>query len=148
MAARLNPVARDEIVDLRLVAAADLDPVLEEEVAVWHDDLEWDFAKSAQLARRFVGVHALSGRVLVVDGRVAGCHGGRLLLYSVPSGVTELLVRGIEAGHQQRLLMLPPGLARFSMARFAHAGRAAPKRQGRWGRKSPARVFPQPPPGG
>lgn len=72
MAARLNPVARDEIVDLRLVAAADLDPVLEEEVAVWHDDLEWDFAKSAQLARRFVGVHALSGRVLVVDGRVAG----------------------------------------------------------------------------
>ncbi|MGA3258802.1 MAG: GNAT family N-acetyltransferase [Bryobacteraceae bacterium] len=72
MAARLNPVARDEIVDLRLVAAADLDPVLEEEVAVWHDDLEWDFAKSAQLARRFVGVHALSGRVLVVDRRVAG----------------------------------------------------------------------------
>jgi len=72
MAARLNPVAPDEIVDLRLVAAAELDPVFEEEVAVWRDELEWDFAKSAQLARRFVGAHALSGRVLVVDGRVAG----------------------------------------------------------------------------
>jgi len=72
MAARLNPVAPDEIVDLRLVAAADLDPVLEEEVAAWRGELEWDFAKSAQLARRFVGVHALSGRVLAVDGRAAG----------------------------------------------------------------------------
>ncbi|HEY9139737.1 MAG TPA: GNAT family N-acetyltransferase [Bryobacteraceae bacterium] len=72
MAARLNPEARDEIVDLRLVAAAELDPVLEEEAAAWRDELEWDFTKSAQLARRFVGVHALSGRVLVVDGRVAG----------------------------------------------------------------------------
>jgi len=72
MAARLNPVTPDEIVDLRLVAAADLDPVLDEEVAAWHDELEWDFAKSAQLARRFVGVHALSGRVLVVDGRIVG----------------------------------------------------------------------------
>jgi ribosomal protein S18 acetylase RimI-like enzyme len=72
MAARLSPVAPDEIVDLRLVAAADLDPLFEEEVAAWRDELEWDFANSAQLARRFVGVHALSGRVLVVDGRVAG----------------------------------------------------------------------------
>ncbi|MGB7758570.1 MAG: GNAT family N-acetyltransferase [Bryobacteraceae bacterium] len=72
MAARLSPVAPDEIVDLRLVAAADLDPLLDEEVAAWHDELEWDFAKSAQLARRFVGAHALSGRVLAVDGRVAG----------------------------------------------------------------------------
>jgi hypothetical protein len=48
MAARLNPVAPDEIVDLRLVTAAELDPVFEEEVAVWRDELEWDFAKSAQ----------------------------------------------------------------------------------------------------
>jgi len=72
MAARLSPVAPDEIVDLRLVAAADLDTLLEEEVAAWRDELEWDFAKSAQLARRFVGVHALSGRVLAVNGRVAG----------------------------------------------------------------------------
>jgi ribosomal protein S18 acetylase RimI-like enzyme len=72
MAARLNPVAPDEIVDLRLVAAADLDPLFEEEIAAWRDELEWDFANSAHLARRFVGVHALSGRVLVVDGHVAG----------------------------------------------------------------------------
>ena len=72
MAARLSPVTPDEIVDLRLVAAADLDPLFEEEVTAWRDDFEWDFAKSAQLARRFVGAHALSGRVLVVEGRTAG----------------------------------------------------------------------------
>jgi len=75
MAARLNPVAArppEEIVDLRLVAATDLDLLLEEEVAAWRDELEWDFAKSAGLVRRFVGVHALSGRVLVVEGQVAG----------------------------------------------------------------------------
>lgn len=40
MAARLNPEARDEIVDLRLVAAAELDPVLEEEAAAWRDELD------------------------------------------------------------------------------------------------------------
>jgi ribosomal protein S18 acetylase RimI-like enzyme len=72
MAARLNPATPDEIVDLRLVAAADLDPLLDEEVAAWREEFEWDFAKSAQLARRFIAVHALSGRVLVVDGRIAG----------------------------------------------------------------------------
>jgi len=58
---------------------------------------------------------------------------GRLLLYSVPSGVTELLVRGIEAGHQQRLLMLPPGLA-DSPWRDSHMRPRGAKRQGRWGR--------------
>ncbi|MGO9229551.1 MAG: GNAT family N-acetyltransferase [Bryobacteraceae bacterium] len=72
MAARLNPATPDEIVDLRLVAVADLDPLFEEEVAAWREEFEWDFAKSAQLARRFIAVHALSGRVLVVDGRIAG----------------------------------------------------------------------------
>ena len=75
MAARLNPVAassREEIVDLRVVAVADLDPLLEEELAAWRDEHEWDFSKSASLARRFVGAHALSGRVLAVDGRAVG----------------------------------------------------------------------------
>jgi len=72
MAARLNPATPDEIVDLRLVAVADLDPLFEEEVAAWREEFEWDFAKSAQLARRFIALHALSGRVLVVDGRIAG----------------------------------------------------------------------------
>ena len=54
------------IVDARRFLVGDRPP----RVAAWHDELEWDFAKSAQLARRFVGVHALSGRVLVVDGRL------------------------------------------------------------------------------
>lgn len=75
MAARLNPVtasSREEIVDLRVIAAADLDPLLDEEVAAWRDELEWDFTKSATLARRFVAAHALSGRVLAIDGKVAG----------------------------------------------------------------------------
>src|ERR1017187_4838954 len=75
MAARLNPVAArppEEIVDLRLVAATDLEVLLEEEVAAWRGELEWDFVKSANLVRRFIGVHALSGRILAVHGQVAG----------------------------------------------------------------------------
>jgi len=75
MAARISPVpARppEEVMDLRLASAADLDPLLDEEIAAWRDELEWDFAKSAHLVRRFVGVHALSGRVLLVGGRAVG----------------------------------------------------------------------------
>lgn len=72
MAIRLRPATPDEIVDLRRVAVADLDPLFDEEVAAWREEFEWDFAKSAQLARRFIGAHALSGRVLLAGGRAAG----------------------------------------------------------------------------
>ncbi len=74
MAARLNPAPNGspEVVDLRRLTAPDLDPLLEEEVASWRGELDWDFRKSAELVRRFVDLRALNGAAWVEDGEVAG----------------------------------------------------------------------------
>jgi ribosomal protein S18 acetylase RimI-like enzyme len=74
MAAR-NPIPRQpasQIEDLRRFAAGDLGPLLEEEIAAWRDELEWDFTKSADLVRRFVDLRALNGAVFTEGGTVAG----------------------------------------------------------------------------
>jgi ribosomal protein S18 acetylase RimI-like enzyme len=74
MAARLYPAFRSsaETVDLRRLQARDLAPLLEEETAVWRDELEWDFGKSADLVRRFVDMRALNGAAWLEDGEAAG----------------------------------------------------------------------------
>jgi ribosomal protein S18 acetylase RimI-like enzyme len=75
MAARLEPAPRahgPRLVDLRHLHSEDLDPLLDEEVAVWGDLLDWDFGKSADLVRRFVDMRALNGFALVDDGEAAG----------------------------------------------------------------------------
>ena len=74
MAARLqaDPERHREIVDLRRLSARDLESLLEEECHAWRNELEWDFEKSADLVRRFVGMSALSGSALLEDGQVAG----------------------------------------------------------------------------
>lgn len=61
-----------EITDLRCVAAADLAPVLESEVAEWRQALRWDFRPSADLVLRFVASQALNGYALRVAGDLAG----------------------------------------------------------------------------
>ncbi|HLI85406.1 MAG TPA: GNAT family N-acetyltransferase [Bryobacteraceae bacterium] len=73
MAARLeaSPPAR-EILDLRQLSARDLEPLLEEETAVWREELDWDFEKSADLVRRFVDLRALNGCALIERGVVTG----------------------------------------------------------------------------
>jgi len=58
--------------DLRRISARDLHPVLEEEVAAWKQELSWDFEASAELVRRFVDLHALTGCALVSGGKVIG----------------------------------------------------------------------------
>jgi ribosomal protein S18 acetylase RimI-like enzyme len=74
MAARLNPAPSglSEIVDLRTLSSHDLDPLLEEEIDSWSEQLEWDFAKSAELVRRYVDLHVLGGVALVEAGAVTG----------------------------------------------------------------------------
>jgi len=74
MAARLEPapLRPPEIVDLRRLAARDLEALLEEEVDAWRAELEWDFEKSAELVRRFVDLRALNGYALIEDGEVVG----------------------------------------------------------------------------
>jgi len=74
MAARLHPalLRPAEIVDLRHLSARDLEPLLQEESAAWHNELDWDFEKSADLVRRFVDLRALNGCALLEDGGVTG----------------------------------------------------------------------------
>jgi ribosomal protein S18 acetylase RimI-like enzyme len=74
MAARLNPAPwrSPQVVDLRRLSAASLEPLLQEEIVSWRNELEWDFEKSADLVRRFVDLRALNGSALMEDGHVTG----------------------------------------------------------------------------
>ena len=66
------------VVELRKVAAEDLNSILEEETGDWRAGLNWDFRPSADLVRRFVHMQALGGFALM-----ANCAGGsRLVGYS------------------------------------------------------------------
>lgn len=60
------------MVDLRRLSAQDLEPLLQEEIAAWREELEWDFEKSADLVRRFVDMRALAGYALEEGGRYSG----------------------------------------------------------------------------
>jgi ribosomal protein S18 acetylase RimI-like enzyme len=55
------------IVELRSVEADRLAPLLDEEIATWRSDLDWDFRLSADLVRRFVHMQALSGFALITN---------------------------------------------------------------------------------
>ncbi len=60
------------LVDLRDVHAGYLEPLLEEEIAEWRDSLDWDFAPSAELVRRFISMRALTGYALAGRTHAAG----------------------------------------------------------------------------
>ena len=60
------------LLDLWQIRGQDLDPMLEEEVRTWRQELDWDFQPSADLVRRFVDVHALNGYALLVGDEVVG----------------------------------------------------------------------------
>lgn len=71
MAAEPRAQAPD-LVDLWQVRSQDLDDLLEEEIHAWRKELDWDFASSADLVRRFVDVRALNGYALMIGGVAAG----------------------------------------------------------------------------
>jgi ribosomal protein S18 acetylase RimI-like enzyme len=75
MAALLESAPRahsPSLVDLRYLRSEDLLPLLDEEVAVWRDGLDWDFGKSAELVVRFVDMRALNGFALVENREAVG----------------------------------------------------------------------------
>jgi ribosomal protein S18 acetylase RimI-like enzyme len=73
MAALLDPVARGpELVELRRLGVHELDPLLLEETVEWEQALDWDFAKSADLVRKFADMRALGGYALLDRGEVIG----------------------------------------------------------------------------
>jgi ribosomal protein S18 acetylase RimI-like enzyme len=61
-----------ELVELGRIRPADLERLLEEEIAEWRSLLNWDFRPSADLVRRFVGLGTLSGFALIQSGRLVG----------------------------------------------------------------------------
>ncbi len=79
--------------------------MLNEETADWQTRLGWDFRPSADLVRRYVGMHSLAGFALVEDGSVAG------YTYLVSEGrkglIGDLYVRRgwRSAGNELRLLL-------------------------------------------
>src|SRR5580698_5672809 len=74
MAARLHltELRSPDMVDLRSLTARDLEPLLDEEIAAWRDELEWQFDQSASLVRRFVDLRALSGNAILDQGKPTG----------------------------------------------------------------------------
>lgn len=64
MAALVDPVL-PQIVDLRSIDVESIAPLLSEQILTWKNELDWDFTPSANLVRRFVQMHVLTGYVLV-----------------------------------------------------------------------------------
>jgi len=73
MAAMVNPAPRAlEVVDLRRIGARELNTLLTEETEEWARELDWDFARSADLVRSFADMRALGGAALMDRGEVIG----------------------------------------------------------------------------
>src|SRR5262249_43693620 len=75
MAAVIEPASSlpsAELIELRDLRSPDLKDLLEEEIEVWRDALEWDFHASAELVDRFVDQRALNGFALIEHGKVFG----------------------------------------------------------------------------
>jgi ribosomal protein S18 acetylase RimI-like enzyme len=75
MAAAIEPASKlpsAELVELRDLRSTDLEELLNEEIDLWRESLEWDFHASAELVERFVDQGALNGYALLEHGRVFG----------------------------------------------------------------------------
>jgi ribosomal protein S18 acetylase RimI-like enzyme len=65
MAAALADPVLPQTLDLRSVDVEALAPLLAEQISSWQSELNWDFTPSANLVRRFVHMHVLTGFALV-----------------------------------------------------------------------------------
>lgn len=61
-----------EILDLRHFSAADLRPLLEEEIATWARLLSWDYAGSAEMILRYMDAKILPGYAAIERGSIFG----------------------------------------------------------------------------
>jgi ribosomal protein S18 acetylase RimI-like enzyme len=73
-----------EILDLRHFASADLRSLIEEEVAVWRDNLHWDYRSSADMILRYADSRILPGFTAIERGRL---HGYCFFVYEGTKGV-------------------------------------------------------------
>ena len=105
MAALVDPMAAGpELVDLRELSGRELDPLLLEETVEWQHQLDWDFARSADLVHQFADMRALMGFALLDRGEVAGY--GYSVLEEQKGLIGDLYVRPLwrHANNEIRLL--------------------------------------------
>lgn len=144
MAAVIEPASKlpsTELVELRDLESSDLRELLDEEIGVWRDALEWDFHASADLVERFVDQRALSGYALAERGEILGYayfvqdeHKGLIGDLYVRRGrrtpeherrlmaaaVEELMRAPYLSRIETQLMMLGPGHESLPAARFLH----------------------------
>jgi ribosomal protein S18 acetylase RimI-like enzyme len=61
-----------QIADLRQTQSRSLEPLFQEEVRRWREDLHWDYRPSIDLIRKFIDSRALGGFVAIESGQPAG----------------------------------------------------------------------------
>jgi ribosomal protein S18 acetylase RimI-like enzyme len=61
-----------EIVDLRQYPSRSLEPLFQQEIQRWRDELHWDYRPSVELIRKFIDSRALGGFVVTEGGKPAG----------------------------------------------------------------------------
>jgi ribosomal protein S18 acetylase RimI-like enzyme len=104
MAALVDPMAAGpEIVELRHLSGRELDPLLLEETVEWQQEIDWDFARSADLVHQFADMRALMGYALLDGGEVVGY--GYSVLEDQKGLIGDVYVRPLwrGAGHEVRL---------------------------------------------
>src|SRR5580658_10374712 len=68
----MTPALQFEILDLRHFSANSLRPVLDSEVKLWNERLQWDYRASADLLLQYLDSRILPGYVAIEDGRISG----------------------------------------------------------------------------
>jgi ribosomal protein S18 acetylase RimI-like enzyme len=61
-----------QIVDLRQLHSRSLEPLFQEEVQRWREELCWDYRPSIELIRKFIDSRALGGYAAIQNGKPAG----------------------------------------------------------------------------
>ncbi|MBV9767840.1 MAG: GNAT family N-acetyltransferase [Acidobacteriaceae bacterium] len=128
--AALSDAPLPEILELPNLGVADLDPLLDEEIKVWEQRFSWNFRPSAELLRRFLHMHSLSGYALRWNRQVIGyayhvCEGRKGLIgdfyvrveHARSSNETMLLGAVVQG------LMLTPGIRRIESQLMLLQGR-------------------------
>jgi ribosomal protein S18 acetylase RimI-like enzyme len=102
--AALPDAALPELIGLPQVSVNGLEPLFEEEIAVWEKRFAWDFRPSADLLRRFVQSQCLNGCALRCGSDVVGyayhvCEGRKGL-------IGDFYVRESHASSSNEMLLL------------------------------------------
>jgi ribosomal protein S18 acetylase RimI-like enzyme len=69
---QITVTAAMQIADLRQTHSRTLEPLFQEEIRRWREDLYWDYRPSIDLIRKFIDSRALGGYVAIENGHPAG----------------------------------------------------------------------------